>query len=419
MPIPTPFHSRTSEFNQGQEWRHWSGYLGAGVYEMFHEREYWAIRNAAALIDVSPLFKYEFTGPDAERALNRIMTRDMRKCRVGQVMYSPWCDDEGKVIDDGTVSRLGEQHFRVTSADPSWRWFKDCAWGMDVEIRDVSTEIASLALQGPNSRAILDSAIQRFSDSASQQTNKPANQRLSDLKYYFLTHITLADIPVTVTRTGYTGDLGYELWFAPEYAVRVWDLLMEVGTGYGIMPAGLAALDISRIEAGLVLIEVDYFSSPRTFIPEQKSSPFEIGLGWAVKFAEGKDFLGRKALEAEAKNGSTWATVGVEIDWVSLEKIYGAKDLPVQVTGRANRSSVPLYVGHRQVGYVTSHTFSPILKRYIGLATLETQFAKPGTELEMEFTVEHHRDRGRAVVGKLPFYEPEWKKGGGGEEGKR
>ncbi|MCB9136087.1 MAG: aminomethyl transferase family protein [Anaerolineales bacterium] len=402
MPLPTPFHPRTAELNQGQEWRHWSGYLGAGVYEMFHEREYWAIRNAAALIDVSPLFKYEFTGPDAERALDRIMTRDIRKCRVGQVMYSPWCDDEGKVIDDGTISRLGEQHFRVTSADPSWRWFMDVAWGMDVEIRDVSTEVASLALQGPNSRAILKAAI--------QQTNKPTNPPINTLRYFYLTSATIADIPVTITRTGYTGDLGYELWFAPEHAVRVWDTLMAAGEGYGIMPAGLAALDISRIEAGLVLIEVDYLSSPRTYIPGQKSSPFEIGLGWAVKFAEGKDFVGRKALEAEAKNGSTWALAGLEIDWVSLEKIYGAKDLPVQVTGRSNRSSVPLYVGHRQVGYVTSHTFSPILKRYIGLATLETRFAEPGTELEMEFTVEHHRERGRAVVRKLPFYDPEWKR---------
>lgn len=408
MPLPTPFHPRTSELNQGQEWRHWSGYLGAGVYEMFHEREYWAIRNAAALIDVSPLFKYEFTGPDAERALNRIMTRDLRKCRVGQVMYTPWCDDEGKVIDDGTVARLDTQHFRVTSADPSWCWFMDCAWGMDVEIRDVSTEIASLALQGPNSRALLNSVIRQLGNSV----NYPITQLpITDLKYYHLTSATLANIPLTITRTGYTGDLGYELWFAPEHAIQVWDALMDAGEGYGIMPAGLAALDISRIEAGLVLIEVDYISAPRTFIPGQKSSPFEIGLGWAVKFAEGKDFVGRKALEAEAKNGSTWATVGVEIDWVSLEKIYGAKDLPVQVTGRANRSSVPLYIGHRQVGYVTSHTFSPILKRYIGLATLETQFAKPGTELEMEFTVEHHRERGRAVVGKLPFYEPVWKKG--------
>jgi aminomethyltransferase len=405
MPLPTPFHSRTSELNQGQEWRHWSGYLGAGVYEMFHEREYWAIRNAAALIDVSPLFKYEFTGPDAEPALNRIMTRDMRKCRVGQVMYTPWCDDEGKVIDDGTVSRLGEQRFRVTSADPSWRWFKDCAWGMEVEIRDVSAQLASLALQGPNSRAILHSLISNYVG------NAVSALPITNLKYYHLMQATLSSIPLTVTRTGYTGDLGYELWFTPENALRVWDCLMEAGEGYGIMPAGLAALDISRIEAGLVLIEVDYFSSPRTFIPGQKSSPFEIGLGWAVKFAEGKDFVGRKALEAEAKNGSTWALAGVEIDWVSLEKIYGAKDLPVQVTGRANRSSVPLYIGHRQVGYVTSHTFSPILKRYIGLATLETQFSKPGTELEMEFTVEHYRERGRAVVGKLPFYEPPQKRG--------
>jgi aminomethyltransferase len=400
MPLPTPFHPRTAELNQGQEWRHWSGYLGVGVYEMFHEREYWAIRNAAALIDVSPLFKYEFSGPDAERAVNRIMTRNIRKCRVGQVMYTPWCDDEGKVIDDGTISRLDEQHFRITSADPSWRWFKDCAWGMDVEIRDVSAEIASLALQGPNSRAILQSLV-----------TEDRRSKIENLKYYYLTEAMIDGIPLTITRTGYTGDLGYELWFDPEDAVRVWDCLMEAGEGYGIMPAGLAALDISRIEAGLVLIEVDYISSPRTFIPDQKSSPFEIGLGWAVKFTEGNDFVGRKALETEAKNGSTWALAGLEIDWVSLEKIYGAVDLPVQVTGRANRSSVPLYVGHRQVGYVTSHTFSPILKKYTGLATLEVRFAAPGTELEMEFTVEHHRERGRAVVRKLPFYEPEWKKG--------
>lgn len=408
MPLPTPFHLRTSKLNQGQEWRHWSGYLSAGVYEMHHEREYWAIRNAAALIDVFPLFKYEFTGPDAERALNRIMTRDIRKCRVGQVMYSPWCDDEGKVIDDGTISRLDEQHFRVTSADPSLRWFSDCAWGMNVEIRDVSSELASLALQGPNSRAILEC----LTGDRGQKTEKLRSpiSKLQSLKYYHLTHTTLADTPLTITRTGYTGDLGYELWFAPEHAVRVWDGLMEAGEGYGIMPVGLAALDISRIEAGLVLIEVDYISSPRAFTPAQKSSPFEIGLGWAVKFTEGNDFVGRRALEMEAGRGPAWTLAGLEIDWVSLEIIYGARDLPVQVTGRANRSSAPLYAGHRQVGYVTSHTFSPILKKYIGLATLETPFSKPGTELEMEFTVEHRRERGKAVVGKLPFYEPEWKR---------
>ena len=430
MPLPTSLHPRTSNLNQRQEWRDWSGYFGAGVYEMHHEREYWAIRNAAALIDVSPLFKYEFRGPEAENALNRILTRDVRKCRIGQVIYTPWCDDHGKLIDDGTLARLGDDHFRLTAADPSLRWFQDCAYGMDVEIRDVSTELSALALQGPNARAILQTLLPdplspdshpsttsglrppSAQDAITQLPQLPQlpHYPISQLPYYRLTHATLNGIPLTITRTGYTGDLGYELWFAPEHALAVWDCLMEAGEGYGIMPVGLAALDIARVEAGLILIEVDYIPAPKAFIPEQKSSPFEAGLGWAVKFTEGNDFIGRKALEAEAARPPEWALAGLEIDWLSLEEIFGEADLPPQVTGRASRSSVPVYAGHRQIGYVTSHTFSPILKKYIALATLEARFAQPGKELEMEFTVEHHRKRGRARVVGLPFYHPPHKK---------
>ena len=361
------------------------------MYEMYHEREYWAIRNAAALIDVSPLFKYEFTGPEALKAVNRIMTRDINACRIGQVFYSPWCDDHGKIIDDGTVSRLAENRFRVTAADPSLRWFQDCASGMDVEIRDVSEELAALALQGPNSRAILDQLF----------------ENIQDLKYFRLVETMHNGHPITITRTGYTGDLGYELWTAPDHAPELWDDLIRIGESYGIMPAGLVALDIARVEAGLILIEVDFISSPRTFIPDQKSSPFEVGLGWTVKFSEGNDFIGRAALEKEAEQPSEWVFAGLEVDWVSLEEIYGERNLPPQVTGRSRRDSVPLYTGHRQVGYITSHTFSPILKKYVGLATLERRYAVPGTDLEMEFTVEHHRKRARAKVVELPFLDLE------------
>ena len=359
------------------------------MYEMYHEREYWSIRNAAALIDVSPLFKYEFTGPEALTAVNRIMTRDLNTCRIGQVFYSPWCDDHGKIIDDGTISRLDENRLRVTAADPSLRWFQDVARGMDVEIRDVSEKLAALALQGPNAGAVLGRLV----------------NGIDALKYFHLANTRYNGQPLTITRTGYTGDLGYELWIAPEHAPALWDDLMRAGEAYGIMPAGLAALDISRIEAGLILIDVDFISSPRTFIPEQKSSPFEVGLGWTVKFSKGNDFIGRKALEVEAANPSDWVLAGMEIDWVSLEEIYGAANLPPQVTGRARRDSVPVYTGHRQVGYVTSHTFSPILKKYVGMATLERRFAAPGTELEMEFTVEHHRKRARTKVVQLPFLD--------------
>ncbi len=391
MPLPTPFHTKTAPLNQSQEWRLWSGYFGAGMYEMYHEREYWAIRNAAALIDVSPLFKYEVTGPEALQAVNRIMTRDINACEVGQVFYSPWCDDDGKIIDDGTISRLDDQRFRITAADPSLRWFQDVSHGIDVEIIDVSSELAALALQGPNSCAILSEIV----------------RNIDQLKYFRLANTQHNRRPLTITRTGYTGDLGYELWIAPEHAHELWDSLMRVGESYGIMPVGLAALDIARIEAGLILIEVDYISSPRAFIPEQKSSPFEVGLGWTVKFSSGNDFVGRKALESEAAAPSDWVFGGLEIDWVSLEQIYGESNLPPQVTGRSRRDSVPLYTGHRQVGYVTSHTFSPILKKYIGLATLERRYAGHGTDLEIEFTVEHQRKRAKAKVVELPFMDLE------------
>jgi aminomethyltransferase len=284
---------------------------------------------------------------------------------------------------------LDENHFRVTAADPSLRWFQDCTSGMDVEIRDVSEDLAALALQGPLSRDVLRHIL----------------PGIDSLGFFKLAQTRHRRFPLTITRTGYTGDLGYELWVAPEHAPALWDDLFEHGVAYGLMPTGLAALDITRIEAGLILIEVDYIPAPRTFIPAQKSSPFEVGLGWAVKFSDDNPFVGRAALEAEAARPSGWRFAGLEIDWVSLEEIYGAVELPPQVTGRANRTSVPLYTGHRQVGYATSHTFSPLLKKYIGLATIETRFAEPGTVLEMEFTVEHHRRRGRAAVVELPFLD--------------
>jgi len=391
MPIPTAFHPRTALLNQRQEWRDWSGYLTAGVYENYHEREYFAIRNSAALIDVSPLFKYEVSGPGALQLLNRVMTRDIRRCQVGGVMYSPWCDDDGKVIDDGTIARLAEDRFRVTSADPSLRWFQDCGYGLEAEVRDVSAGLAALALQGPKSRAILETIV-RGAD-------------VKALKYFGLVEATVAGFPLIITRTGYTGDLGYELWVNPEHALTLWDCLLDAGAGYGIMPAGIAALDIARIEAGLLLIEVDYISASKAFIEEQKSSPHEIGLGWAVQLTEGNDFVGRAALEAERLRNPAWCFVGLEVDWVSLEGIFGEVDLPPQVTGRASRSPAPLYQGFQQIGQVTSSTFSPVLKKFIALGTVRPGFAAAGTEVEMEVTVEYSRKRAQATVVTLPFLD--------------
>lgn len=392
MPIPTPFHARTSALCESWEWRNWSGYLAAGLYEISHEREYYAVRQSAALFDVSPLFKYEITGPDAARLVNRLITRDVNKCAVGQVYYTPWCDDDGKVIDDGTVSRLAENHFRITAADPNLAWFELCGLGMNVTISDVSTDLAALALQGPLSRTILKETV--------------SGVDLDNLRYFRLAEGKFDGLPLTITRTGYTGDLGYELWVAPQHAERLWDMLMDKGHGYGITPAGIIALDIVRVEAGLLMIEVDYISSHKALIESQKSSPYELGLGWAVALDKG-DFVGRRALLKEKKNGSPWAFVGVDVNWPELEKLYATVNLTPRMAGRASRAAAPLYSKNgKHIGQVTSHTFSPILKKYIGLATIESQYAASGTSVFMEVTVEYVRKQAPATVVKMPFFEP-------------
>lgn len=395
MPIPTPFHPRTSALCASGEWREWSGYLSAVSYEHTHEREYFAIRDTAALIDVTPLFKYDVRGPQAEQLVNRVVTRDVSRAQQGQVLYTAWCDDDGKVVDDGTVWRLGPEHFRITSADASLRWFQDCGYGLEAEIADRSEALVALALQGPKSRQVLLQAA--------------GGEQLERLGYYRLTEGEIGGAPATITRTGYTGDLGYELWFAPQHAEAVWDRLMQAGEPYGLRPAGLAALDLARIEAGLLLIEVDYISSQKALTEQRKSSPYELGLGWTVAL-DGPDFVGRRALLEEWRRGSAWALVGLEVDWLELDRLYSQFDLAPQVAGRASRLAVPLYRAGRQVGQATSLAFSPLLKRYLALATVEAPFATPGEQLELEVTVEYQHSRAAARVVRKPFYDPPQKR---------
>jgi aminomethyltransferase len=395
LAFETPFHSRTSALNERQAWRAWSGYLVADSYEPSHEREYFAIRSSAALIDISPLFKYDLIGPDALQLVNKAVTRDVARCSVGQVMYSPWCDERGHVVDDGTVWRISEKHFRITAADPNLRWFQDCGFGMEARVVDVSRNLAALALQGPNARRILAQTV--------------AGADLDTLGYYRLAPAVMEGFPLTITRTGFTGDLGYELWVSQEYAERLWDILLAAGQAFGLQPAGMEALDIARIEAGLLLIDVDYVSAHRALTAARKSTPFELGIGWTVGLNK-DSFVGRRPLVAEASTGSKWAMVGLEIDWLELEALFAEADLPPMVTGRASRDPVPVYDGRNQVGQATSRTFSPIQKRYIALASVLRERAGLGAELEIEVTVEYERRRCRATVVKTPFYDPPWKK---------
>ena len=390
----SPFFERTSKLNESQEWRRWSGYLAATNYELNHENEYFAIRTKAALLDITPLYKYIIEGPEAQRFLDRLVTRNIYICKVGQVMYTPWCDEYGKVIDDGTVQRLSEHKFRITSAEPNLEWLQYNATGMDLIISDDSVSTAALALQGPNSRVIL---------------NTTANDSLDSLKFFWMMDTKFGDIPVSISRTGYTGDLGFEIWLDPKDALSVWDLLLEKGNPYGITPTGLQALDIARIEAGLILLDVDYISSRHAIIETRKSSPYELGLGWAVKMQK-KDFIGKQALQREVAGGSEWEFMGIEIQWSELENHYRNVGLAPGLPSTSWRTSTPLYYNQEQVGYATSGAWSPILKRYIALAHVKSIYAIEGTELQFELKVEHFRKLTTAKVVKTPFFDPERKR---------
>jgi aminomethyltransferase len=390
MPIGTPLHERTFPLCESLNYREWSGYYTVSAYESHHEHEYNAIRNAAALIDVSPLFKYMVTGPDAARLVDRLITRDVSKMAVGQVFYTPWCDEHGKVIDDGTVSRLADQTFRWTAADPSLRWFRQNARGMNVQIEDVSEETAAVALQGPTSAKLLRAV---------------ARADIDRLKYFRVTSGTIAGVPVEVSRTGYTGDLGYEVWMPAARALDVWDALMEGGRPFDIKPAGMLALDVARIEAGLLLIEVDFFSSRKAMIASQMYTPYELGMGRLVSPDKGR-FIGQRALRAEHGAGPARQIVGLEIDWNEVEKLYDAAGLAPAVAATASRVATPVYRNGRQIGKATSTTWSPVLKRMIALASVDRPHYADGTELQFEMTVEAVRHRVRAKVVKTPFFNP-------------
>jgi aminomethyltransferase len=367
------------------------GYYTVGAYEMTHEHEYNAIRNSAALIDISPLFKYHVTGPDATRLVNRVITRDINKVAVDQVIYCCWCDPRGKVIDDGTITRLGENEYRWTAADPSLRWFRQNALGLEVHIEDISEKTAALALQGPTSGKLLHSV---------------ANANIAGLKYFRVTHGKIAGASVDISRTGYTGDLGYEIWIPWKDALKVFDELMDKGRAFDIHPAGMVALDIARIEAGLILIEVDYISSKRALIDQQQYTPAEIGLAKLVDLKK-ESFVGHDALAHEAKNGGpARSLVGLEINWSEVEALYEKIGMPPQVPATASRVAVPVYRGGRQVGKATSTTWSPTLKRMIALASVSRESARLGTTLSMELTVEAARKTVSATIVPLPFFNP-------------
>ena len=392
MSIGSPLDPRTEPLNRKREWREWSGYYAASQYEHLHIHEYVGVRHAAVLIDVSPLYKYRLSGPDAVRLIDRVITRDATKIKPGQVIYTPWCDEHGKVIDDGTIARLDDDTFRWTSAEPHLRWFELNARGLNVAVEDVSERTAAIALQGPLARDVLAEAT---------------GTDWADLPYYHRRSARAGKVEIDVSRTGYTGDLGYELWVDAAQATQLWDRLMTVGRPWAIRPAGMLTLDMVRLEAGLILIEVDYTSSKHALIPSQNYSPYEIGLGRLVNLDKVGDFVGRRALAAERDSGGpARRLVGLAMDYESIESLYEAQDLPIGVSTATWREQRPVYSRGRQVGRATSGTWSPTLKRHIALASVEPAFEAVGSRLELEWTVEGRRGRAAAEVVPLPFFDP-------------
>jgi aminomethyltransferase len=310
--------------------------------------------------------------------------------KVGQVIYCCWCDEDGKVIDDGTISRLEENVYRWTAADPSLRWFKQNGLNMDVQIEDISEQVAALALQGPTSGKLLKTV---------------AEADIANLKYFRVTRGKINGVAVDISRTGYTGDLGYEIWAPWKDAVKVWDALMDKGKQFDIHAAGMLALDVARVEAGLLLIEVDYISSKKALIPAQKYSPYELGFGKMVHLDK-ENFIGKRALENDSKKGVARQLVGLEVDWVEVEEQHDKFGLTPAAPTQASRVPVPVYSGDKQVGKATTTAFSPLLKKLIALASVETAHSKPGTKLQMELTIEAQRLKTTATVVKLPFFNP-------------
>lgn len=394
MPLPTPFHPRTSALCESYRWKHWAGYYAVCSYDSCHESEYMAFRHGAGLLDVTPLFKYDLRGPDAAHLLAKVMARDIRRLKPGQVTYCCWCDDQGKVLDDGTVTRLDEQHYRVTAAAPSFQWLDRHARGLRVSIEDSSAKIAALAVQGPRSRDCITAA---------------AGAKLEKLRFFRAEPAKIDGAEVVVSRTGYTGDLGYEIWCANGDALKVYDAVMEAGAPLGLKPAGLDALDVTRIEAGFILLDVDYFSSRDCVIESRKSTPFELDLGWTVNL-DRESFIGQRALLREKEEGPKRRLVGLDIDWPELEALFARHGLPPQLAHGAWRTPVPVYSDGEQVGRASSGAWSPILKRNLALATVDAAYAEPGTELQIEATAEYARHAVTARVVQKPFFDPERKK---------
>ena len=393
----TPFHPRLVELNQTGLWAHWAGHLSAPRYDFSSKYEYFGVRNAAAFFDASPLFKFWIRGADAERFLAGVMTRDPRSVRPGRAQYTLWCNDEGYVLEDGVIFRHSGDEFMLTAAEPNLSYLRSLAIGKRVEIVDVSEDYAVLALQGPRSRAILE----------------PLAPEIADLSYFGFTPAKVAGKAVTISRTGFTGDLGYELMIAAEDALDVLDAVIEAGTPHQLRPFGDEALGMARIEAGLPLIGVEFSSARYAYNDSERFTPTELGLGWLLRGIDDdtRPFVGRDAIRRElADKTSRWSTVGIEVDQRAYFELFDSHGLiPVMDETPVAWETMLYDDSGERAGYATSLMYSPMMQRYIGIARVKPELATIGGTVHVEQTVNHEYLTVPAAVTSLPFFNPERK----------
>ncbi|MEM7799240.1 MAG: aminomethyltransferase family protein [Chloroflexota bacterium] len=400
MPKTTPFHPRTGPLNETMIWYDWAGYLAAPKYQHSELFEYYAVRNSAGLLDTSPLFKYRFIGSDAEALLCKALARDIRKCRVGRAQYTIWCNEAGYVVEDGVAMHVAENEYWLTAAEPNLRYFRQIARKLkldDVQIDDISESYGILALQGPRSLTILNELT----------------PDVADLRFFRLVETTIAGHSVTVSRTGYTGDLGYELWIPAESCVDVWDALMATGRGHNIVPMGMNALKMSRLEAGLLLLDVDFHSARYAWTDAEQDTPIELGWGWMFKTLakDDRDFIGRQAIEAELANRtSRHHIVGLILDWEDYQRIHREAGINPPMDGVFEEGTFNLYrisdTPWEYAGYATCMIYSSLLRSHIALAKLPPDLCTPGTEVDFELQVIRRSVNVKARVAELPFFDP-------------
>ncbi len=404
----TPFHERTSALNETGLWEHWSNSLVAQRYQMSEKFEYFAIRNAAGLFDTSPLYKYRFSGPDAERYLAGVLARDPRRCAVGHAQYTLWCDDRGYVIEDGVLLHVAEQDYLLTAAEPNLAYFQGLAGRLEVAVEDVTEAWGILSIQGPRSREILAGVA-------------PA---ATDLGYFNVISTTLAGVPVLISRTGYTGDLGYEVWAPAADALAVWDAVWTEGRPKALTPFGMIALYMARIEAGLVLLDVDFHSSRFAWTDSDRVTPIELGFGWMFRSlapgatrstgatngasADGRAFIGRDAIRRELRDKtSRWQLTGLVVDWKDYDRIYDEAGLIPPKDHTPIQDEYYIYDDAlNQLGYATSQMYSPMLQRHIALARVPLDRQEPGSRVKLEAGVRHRYEYFDAYVTKLPLFNP-------------